>query len=73
MVFPFVPSELTGRTAIVSFFPAGSADCGMSTVVTPWFGSWPMPELRPLKNALLKCHLPAFYYHYNTPVDFSQP
>ena len=31
IVFPFVPSELTGLTAMVSFFPAGSCDCKMST------------------------------------------
>ncbi len=54
MALPFVPRELTGLTAIVSFFPAGSSDAGMSTLVSPLFGSWPMPALTPLKYTLLK-------------------
>ena len=47
--FPFVPSELIGLTAMVSFFPSGSSDFGMSSVVMPWSGSWPMPRFTPSK------------------------
>ena len=49
MAFPFVPSELRGRTAKVSTFPAGSSAFGISSVVTPPCGSCPMPALTPSK------------------------
>ena len=49
MAFPFVPSELRGRTAKVSTFPAGSSALGISSVVTPPCGSCPMPALTPSK------------------------
>ena len=49
MAFPFVPSELRGRTAKMSTFPAGSSALGISSVVTPPCGSCPMPALTPSK------------------------
>ncbi len=49
MAFPFVPSELRGRTAKMSTFPAGSSAFGISSVVTPPCGSCPMPALTPSK------------------------
>ena len=47
MHMPDVPSEVKGRTAKVSVLPGGSSEVGISSVVTPPFGSWPIPTLHP--------------------------
>ena len=45
--WPAVPREVKGRTAKVSVLPEGNSDLGISSVVTPPFGSWPIPMLHP--------------------------
>ncbi|MBQ2625594.1 MAG: hypothetical protein IJG18_10925 [Kiritimatiellae bacterium] len=48
---PEVPSEVSGRTAKVSDWPGGSSEAGISSVVTPPFGSWPTPVFTPAATA----------------------